>query len=112
MRLFNEASAKCPNSDIVAGGYSQGAALMAGAMPKLSAAVRAQVKGLVLFGYTQDKQNNGGVPSYPSSEVKIFCAPGDLVCDGTLIITPFHLVYGPYASGPGAQFLEGIIGPA
>ncbi len=110
VRLFNEANTKCPNSIVVAGGYSQGAALMAGAISRLSATVRNQVKGTVLFGYTQDKQNNGGVPNYPGSELKVICAPGDLVCDGTLVITPAHLVYGLYAP-EAAQFLESAIGP-
>lgn len=85
---------------------------MAGAIPKLSATVRNQIKGVVLFGYTQDQQNNGGIPSYPQKELDVFCAQGDLVCNGTLTITPAHLSYAPIAAGPGAAFIESILGPA
>lgn len=85
---------------------------MAGAVPKLTATVRNQIKGIVLFGYTQNEQNNGGIPSYPQADLKVFCATGDAVCDGTLNITPAHLSYGPDAAGPAPQFLEGKIGAA
>lgn len=110
VRLFNLANSKCPNSIVVAGGYSQGAALIAGSISRLTATVRNQVKGVVLFGYTRNKQNNGGIPNYPSENVKVFCAVGDLVCDGTLIVTPAHLTYGDEAVGEAPQFLESKIG--
>ncbi|CAO2653017.1 Nn.00g024280.m01.CDS01 [Neocucurbitaria sp. VM-36] len=109
VRLFNEANTKCPNSTVVAGGYSQGSAVIAGAIPKLSTTVRAQVKGVVFFGYTQNQQNGGGIPSYPQEDLKVFCAAGDEVCNGTLIITPAHLSYGDEAAGEASQFLESKI---
>lgn len=84
--------------------------MIAGAIPDLSAAVRAQVKGIVVFGYTQNEQNGGGIPSYPQDDLEVFCADGDLVCDGTLIITPAHLTYSDDAAGPAAEFLESKIG--
>ena len=89
--------------------HSQGSAVIAGAIPKLTATVRAQVKGIVLFGYTQNQQNNGAIPSYPQEDLKVFCATGDLVCDGTLTITAAHLSYGADASGAAPQFLESKI---
>jgi len=110
VRLFNLANSKCPNSIVVAGGYSQGAAVIAGSVSRLSAAVRNQVKGVVLFGYTQNKQNNGGISNYHSGSLKVFCAVGDLVCEGTLTITPAHLTYGDEAIGEAPKFLESKIG--
>ncbi|KAF1843498.1 carbohydrate esterase family 5 protein [Cucurbitaria berberidis CBS 394.84] len=110
VRLFNLANTKCPSSAVVAGGYSQGSAVIAGAIPKLSATARAQVKGIVVFGYTQNQQNRGGIPSYPSGDLKVFCAPGDLVCNGTLIITPAHLTYGVPAASEAPRFLQSKIG--
>ncbi|KAF2124110.1 carbohydrate esterase family 5 protein [Dothidotthia symphoricarpi CBS 119687] len=109
-RLFIEANTKCPNTPIVAGGYSQGTAVIAGAIQKLSATVQDQVKGVVLFGYTQNAQNNGGIPGYPADNVKVYCDVGDLVCYGTLTITAAHFSYADEAAGPAPQFLEGKIG--
>ncbi|KAL6703867.1 hypothetical protein ACN47E_009001 [Coniothyrium glycines] len=111
-RLFRLANTKCPNSIIVAGGYSQGAAVIAGAIPRLTATVRNQIKGVVLFGYTQNRQNNGGIPSFPQANLRVFCATGDEVCNGTLNITPAHLQYGDEAAGPAPQFLRTKIGAA
>jgi len=110
VRLLNLASSKCPNSKIVAGGYSQGAALAAAAISDVTATVRNKIVGTVLFGYTKNQQNNGGIPNYPSSNLKVFCATGDLVCSGTLTITPAHLSYGDEASGEAPQFLISKIG--
>jgi cutinase len=61
----------------------------------------------VLFGYTKNKQNNGGIPSYPSDRLKVFCASGDEVCTGTLTITPAH---GSVAANEGPKFLISKIG--
>nr|P29292.1 RecName: Full=Cutinase; AltName: Full=Cutin hydrolase; Flags: Precursor [Ascochyta rabiei]CAA46582.1 cutinase [Ascochyta rabiei] len=109
VRLFNEANTKCPSTPIVAGGYSQGTAVMAGAIPKLDA-VRARVVGTVLFGYTQNQQNNKGIKDYPQEDLQVYCEVGDLVCDGTLIITVSHFLYLEEAAGPAPEFLKSKIG--
>lgn len=64
----------------------------------------------VLFGYTQNQQNRGGVPNYPSDRLEVFCAFGDLVCDGTLTITAAHLSYSDEAAGEAPRFLASKIG--
>ncbi|KZM22969.1 Cutinase [Ascochyta rabiei] len=110
VRLFNEANTKCPSTPIVAGGYSQGTAVMAGAIPKLDAALRARVVGTVLFGYTQNQQNNKGIKDYPQEDLQVYCEVGDLVCDGTLIITVSHFLYLEEAAGPAPEFLKSKIG--
>ncbi|KAJ4395183.1 hypothetical protein N0V91_011026 [Didymella pomorum] len=110
VRLLNLANTKCPNSKVVTGGYSQGSALMAAALTDATATVRNQVVGTVLFGYTQNQQNRGGIPNYPSDRLEVFCAVGDLVCDGTLIITAAHLSYGDEAAGEAPRFLASKIG--
>lgn len=110
VRLFNLANTKCPNTPIVSGGYSQGTAVIAGAIPKLDAALRQRVVGTVLFGYTQNQQNNGGIPNYPASNLQVFCASGDRVCTGTLRITAAHFSYADEASGPAPEFLRSKIG--
>jgi len=98
--LLQQGNSQCPSSKVVVGGYSQGAAVVHGAISNsgLSSAVIAQIKGIVLFGDTQYQQNGGIIVGYPPSETEIYCAPGDLVCNGTLTITPAHLTYGAYAA--------------
>lgn len=64
------------------------------AVEQLSADVISHIAGVVLFGDTQYQQENGRIKNYPTSKTKIFCALGDLVCQGTLIITAAHLSYG------------------
>ncbi|EUC29245.1 carbohydrate esterase family 5 protein [Bipolaris zeicola 26-R-13] len=110
VKMFQLANQKCPETPVVSGGYSQGTAVIAGAIPKLSETVRAQVKGVVLFGYTKNKQNNGGIQSYSADNVKVFCAMGDLVCSGTLTVTAAHFTYFDEAAGPAPEFLESKIG--
>ncbi|PGH10949.1 hypothetical protein AJ79_05195 [Helicocarpus griseus UAMH5409] len=84
---------KCPETIIVAGGYSQGAAITHETVKSLDSSVIDRIAGIVTFGDTQNKQDNGRIPNYPPEQTKIICAPGDLVCEGTLIITPAHLGY-------------------
>ncbi|KAF2030391.1 cutinase-domain-containing protein [Setomelanomma holmii] len=110
VRLFKLANSKCPSSKVVAGGYSQGAALAAAAISDLTATVRNQVVGTVLFGYTKNQQNNGAIPNYPQDRLKVFCAAGDLVCEGTLIVLAPHLSYGPEAANEAPAFLISKIG--
>jgi cutinase len=110
VRLFTMANSKCPNTPVVAGGYSQGAALTAAAVSDLSTTVRNQVVGTVLFGYTKNQQNRGAIPNYPQDRLKVFCAAGDLVCTGSLTVTAAHLTYGDEARNEAPAFLISKIG--
>lgn len=95
---------QCPNSVIVAGGYSQGAAVNHRAIEDLPANVQDQIAGVVLYGDTQKQQDDDQIPNFPANKVKIICQPGDAVCLGSLVITPAHLTYGRRAD-EGVQFL-------
>ncbi|KAF2996732.1 hypothetical protein E8E13_006134 [Curvularia kusanoi] len=110
VRLLELAASKCPGSGIVVGGYSQGSAVVAAALGRVGKGVRGRVRGVVLFGYSQNKQNHGLVPGFPSEKVKVFCALGDLVCQGSLAVTFVHFSYLDDAAGPAVEFLSSKIG--
>jgi len=95
---------KCPNSVIVTGGYSQGAAVNHRAIEELDAGVKEQIAGVVLYGDTQKQQDRNQIPNFPAEKVKIICQPGDAVCLGQLLVLPAHLTYGSRAN-EGVQFL-------
>jgi cutinase len=103
--LMKLARTKCPESKIVAAGYSQGAALIAAAVSDMPAADMEFIAGVDLFGYTKNQQNRGGIPNFPAEKTKVFCNPGDLVCSGTLTLLAPHFLYTSSARGDGADFL-------
>jgi cutinase len=96
---------KCPDSIIVAGGYSQGAAVNHRAIEDLPANVQERIAGVVLYGDTQKQQDKEQIPNFPKEKVKIICQLGDAVCNGVLTVLPAHLTYGVRAD-EGVQFLE------
>jgi cutinase len=92
--LLANISSACASSKIVVSGYSQGAALVHRAMEKVTnQTVLNQIAAAVTFGDTQKKQDDEGVPNVSANKTLILCNDGDLVCDGTLIVTPNHLDY-------------------
>jgi len=102
VKMFNMAAEKCPQTIIVGGGYSQGSAVMMNSVSKLAANVKNRVVGVVLFGYTKNKQTGSSIPNYPKDRVKVFCSSGDGVCGGTLAVTAGHFSYMGDGSGPKA----------
>jgi cutinase len=109
--LMLQATQKCPNSKILASGYSQGAAITHAAMENLPPATLNQIAGVALFGDTRNQQENGRVAGYPRDQTLIICNPGDLVCVGTLTITAAHLSYGTRVP-EATRFLAARVQPA
>ncbi|WP_240193966.1 MULTISPECIES: cutinase family protein [unclassified Gordonia (in: high G+C Gram-positive bacteria)] len=116
---IKQIAAACPSTDIVVGGYSQGAALAAYAVaddvrmppsyaayqrytPKpLPASIAPHVKAVVLFGPPSDRfLRDAKAPTmhvgraYRGKTVR-YCAAGDTICNGARLGGPnaMHLLY-------------------
>ncbi|KAF2150398.1 carbohydrate esterase family 5 protein [Myriangium duriaei CBS 260.36] len=101
---------QCPNTKIVAGGFSQGAACLHAAFRRLDITTLARVVGVVTFGDTRNKQDGGKVPNFPPERTKIYCNKGDEVCNGVLKTSNAHRTY--FKDTPAAtRFLVKMIGP-
>ncbi|KAJ6258233.1 Cutinase [Drechslerella dactyloides] len=92
-KLFEDAASKCPDSIIVAGGYSQGAALVHHAVEKLSPSTMSKIAAVVTYGDARKVQDNGRIPNFPTEKFMTICNDGDEVCHGTLKVLKPHLDY-------------------
>ncbi|OHF02492.1 cutinase [Colletotrichum orchidophilum] len=108
-RLLTDATNKCGSSKIVAGGYSQGAAAAHRAIENLPDSAKSKILGVVTYGDTQNQQDKGQIPNFPTDKLKLICNEGDMVCNGTLEITPAHLDYERHVP-EAVDFLTGKIG--
>ncbi|KAI1334836.1 cutinase [Xylariaceae sp. FL0016] len=91
--LINDAASQCPDSTLLVGGYSQGAAMVHRVVEDLDTDVQDQIAGVVTFGDTQNQQDNGQINGFDPAKTKVICNNGDQVCVGTLNILPPHLDY-------------------
>ncbi|OQO14310.1 hypothetical protein B0A48_01186 [Cryoendolithus antarcticus] len=90
---FNLAAKTCPDTIMVGGGYSQGAAVMTRSVGTLPDNVKSRIAGVVLYGDTQNQQTGGSIPDYPKAQTLVICAASDGVCGGALLVTAGHLSY-------------------
>jgi len=107
--------ASCPNTKIVLGGYSQGAAVMDLTTNQLPAQVGNHVAAVALFGnpstsssYSRQLGADQITPLNPAYQPKTdaICLPNDMVCaDGGNMIA--HLSYVPDATNQAATFVAG-----
>jgi len=93
---------------IVAGGYSQGAAVMHNVVSKLDAATKAKVKGVALFGDTRNKQDRGHIPNFPTERSRVWCKKNDGVCGGALNVNAGHMSYNGADISQAATYLAGL----
>ncbi|OAA36847.1 Cutinase [Metarhizium rileyi] len=89
-KIVTDTIAKCPKTEFVLSGYSQGGYAVHNAAKNLDAASMSKVKAVVIFGDPRSKEPVQGIDP---SRVKIVCHDGDDICDGGVIITPVHLTY-------------------
>ncbi|KAK9802168.1 putative cutinase [Seiridium cardinale] len=106
--LLNQAATKCPSAKIVVAGYSQGAAMVHRSIESATATTVSRIAAAVTFGDTQKAQDGGVIPNIAKAKTKIYCNQGDLVCQGTLIITGNHLDY-TSSVNPAVQFVQTLL---
>ncbi|KAF3015836.1 hypothetical protein E8E14_005116 [Neopestalotiopsis sp. 37M] len=106
--LLNSAASACPNSKLVVVGYSQGAAMVHRSIEDATATTVSRIAAAVTFGDTQKAQDGGKIPNIATSKTKIYCNTGDLVCEGTLIITSAHTDY-LSSVNPAVQFVTSLL---
>ncbi|TID26032.1 cutinase precursor [Venturia nashicola] len=110
---YNLAVSKCPNTVLIGGGYSQGAAITHRSVEALPANVKERIAGITLYGDTQFYQDKGQIKNFPKDKVKTFCNgyqelksySSDGVCNGLLVVNYGHMSYGD-SMKPGATWLK------
>ncbi|KAK8244715.1 cutinase, partial [Phyllosticta capitalensis] len=103
--LADDVVKKCPDTQVVLGGYSQGAQLVHKAGASIASSTASKVKAVVVFG---DPLKGKAIKNIDSSIVKTYCHTGDEVCDGTFVITQAHLTYGN-DTPDAATFIKGKV---
>jgi cutinase len=105
--------AGCPNTKLVLGGYSQGAAVMDLTTNQVPARDAGHVAAVALFGnpsstYSKQLSDNQFPPVSPAYQPKTIalCIPDDIICsEGGNILA--HLAYAPDATNQAATFVAG-----
>lgn len=96
---IESAYAACPNTKLVASGYSQGGQIVHNAIGLLPATVASWISKVVIFG---DPDDGVALPNVAASKVDVYCHDGDNICvDGDLILVP-HLTYAEDAAAAAA----------
>jgi len=105
--------ASCPNTKMVLGGYSQGAAVVDLTTNQMPARAADHVAAVALFGnpsstYSKELSANQFPPISPAYRPKAIeiCVPDDMICsEGGNILA--HLSYVPDATNQAAAFVAG-----
>ncbi|OHF02457.1 cutinase-2 [Colletotrichum orchidophilum] len=72
---------KCEKSDVIVGGYSQGAAVLSKVISgRLEPNYKQRIVAAVTFGSTVQKQNKKKIPGLAPEKVRMFCNDDDPVC--------------------------------
>jgi cutinase len=89
-KVYESAASKCPNTVIIGGGYSQGAAVTHKAIEGLSESVKSRIAGIVLYGDTRYTAEGGKIKGFPPGKVHTYCngfgelsevKPIDTICE-------------------------------
>jgi len=81
----------CPNTKIIAGGYSQGAQVTHNALATLNGNVASHIAAVVVFG---DPDKGRAIRGISSDKIYTNCASADPICMGIPLPIGAHLQYG------------------
>ncbi|KHN93842.1 Cutinase [Metarhizium album ARSEF 1941] len=98
-KIVTDTIAKCPGTEFVLSGYSQGGYAVHNAAKDLDAKSMSKVKAVVIFGDPMSKQPVQGIDA---NRVKIVCHEGDDICNGGVFIKQQHLTYAEDAESSAA----------
>ncbi|KAJ5054019.1 uncharacterized protein L3040_000305 [Drepanopeziza brunnea f. sp. 'multigermtubi'] len=88
-----DAFLSCPETKLVVAGYSQGGQLVHNALAALPAEVAAWISKVVLFG-APNVDTATAIANIPPDKVWKSCHPADDICDGGMLVLPWHVTYG------------------
>jgi len=110
-KLFQQAVQKCPQAKITFGGYSQGGAVMHGALMTVPLNVKTHIVGGALFGDSMNGRHSNQIPNYPKDRIIEVCHNGDGICAPKVSgIKASHLSYGTDSSARNAaSFLAKMV---
>jgi len=111
VKVFQQAVQKCPESKITFGGYSQGGAVMHGAVMTLPLEIKTHLVGGAFFGDSMNGRHHNQIPNYPKDRIIEVCHDGDGICAPKVSgITAAHLTYGMDNSArDAAKFLAKMV---
>jgi len=89
-QMTKAAVQKCPNSKILAVGYSQGAQVLHKAVSNLPPSVSSHIKAVVVFG---DPNKGKPITGIASSIIHTECYDNDMVCNGLPLPVGAHNEY-------------------
>jgi len=106
-RMLGSLAKRCPDADIVAGGYSQGGQVLHRAMKLISANTASHIKAVIIYG---DPDKDQRMPHIDPSIVTTICAPTDPICRHIPIPLGSHLTYGLEHAKQGAKDVAATLG--
>jgi cutinase len=105
-RLFTLAATKCPDTVILASGWSLGAAVLILAIQDLPKNIQDRIGGALFYGDLLYETNKTSIPNFPTTKTMRVCSPKDAVCrpGNELTISAGHMSY-PLSP---ANYAEGV----
>jgi len=100
-KQIQQAYAACPNTKLIASGYSQGGQIVHNAAAQLPVNVGQWISSAVIFG---DPDNGTAVANVPASKTDVYCHQGDNICVNGDFVLPAHLTYAENVQAA-AQFI-------
>jgi cutinase len=106
-RIFTLAATKCPDTVILASGWSLGAAILILAIQDLPKTIQDRIGGALFYGDLLYDKTHTTIPNFPTAKTMRVCTDNDAVCrpGDELTISAGHLSY-PLSFATGITWLS------